>query len=428
MALALRRLRPAGRRDVWRWDCEGGAAIPAPGNTAPALGFPSGCGQPLYVGDLFLAIAHPGADNFTTAKGVCCRLAAHDEITADTPVNCASSSSAPVRPALRVARWGISTRRGRSARTWSFWSTIGIGETRAIRLRRCAAFVRIKQETGVPLDSFTLDDGWDLDWDEATGLWGRLGRKRFPGGWESLQSAAARPESACRFGSVRSAAMVGAKQRVAFARTRGFEINGDKLCLAGPRYQKHVMECFSQWAALGMDYIKVDGFWPDCAQTNHRHAVGRGGAIQQMDALIGVFAAWRKANPKLVIGYTSGSNPSPFWLQHCDYVWRSGADDEHEGAGDPFDRYHTFVDGCLQVHRSTEMPISGFVTFDIVQGRTRSSSRAAFERGAWWLAARTSLHHDWYVEAGDLTAEEWRLLAARRNGRKRMRGSSGSAG
>jgi hypothetical protein len=191
----------------------------------------------------------------------------------------------------------------------------------------------------------------------------------------------------------------------------GFEINGDKLCLTGPRYQEHVVKSFSQWAAQGMDYIKVDGFWPDCAKTDHGHAVGPGGAIQQMDALIRVFAEWRKANPKLVIGYTSGSNPSPFWLQHCDYVWRCGADDQHEGAGDPFDRYHTFVDGCLQVHRDTEMPISGFVTFDIVQGRTRSSSREAFERGAWWLAARTSLHHDWYVEAGDLTMEEWKLLA-----------------
>ena len=168
---------------------------------------------------------------------------------------------------------------------------------------------------------------------------------------------------------------------MAFAHTRGFEINGDKLCLAGPRYQEHVTECFSRWAAQGMDYIKVDGFWPDCANTDHGHATGPGGAIQQMDALIRVFAAWRKANPKLVIGYTSGSNPSPFWLQHCDYVWRGGADDQHEGAGDPFDRYHTFVDGCLQAQRSTEMPISGFVTFDIVQGRTRSSSRAAFERG-----------------------------------------------
>ena len=42
---------------------------------------------------------------------------------------------------------------------------------------------------------------------------------------------------------------------------------------------------------------------------------------------------------------------------------------------------------------------------------TPRSSREAFERGAWWLAARTSLHHDWYVEAGDLTTQQWKLLA-----------------
>ena len=163
------------------------------------------------------------------------------------------------------------------------------------------------------------------------------------------------------------------------------------------------MESFSRWAAAGMDYIKVDGFWPDWGKMDR--------AIQQMDALIRVFAAWHKASPQLVIGYTSGSNSSPFWLQHCDYVWRGGTDDDHAGTGDPFDRYHTFVDDCLQLHRDSEMPISGFVTFDIVQGRTRSSSREAFERGAWWLAARTSLHHDWYVEAGDLTTQQWKLLA-----------------
>ena len=278
-------------------------------------------------------------------------------------------------------------------------------------LEAMRAFVKVRQETGVPIDSFTLDDGWDFDWDEVTGLWGRLGRKRFPGGWESLQ-AAGRPAG---IGTLLWFGPIGGygvrKKRVAFAPTLGFETSGDKLCLAGPRYQKHVIESFARWAAQGMDYIKVDGFWPDCNKPDHGHPTGPGGAIKQMDALMKVFAEWRKGNPKLVIGYTSGSNPSPFWLQHCDYVWRSGADDKHEGVGDPFDRYNTFVDGCLQVHRHTEMPVSGFVTFDIVQGRTKSSSVEAFERGAWWLAARTSLHHDWYVEAGDFTTEQWRLLA-----------------
>ena len=269
-------------------------------------------------------------------------------------------------------------------------------------LEAMQALVRIKQETGVPLDSFTLDDGWD-DLDQATGLWGRLNRKRFPGGWEALRTAGHAANIGVSLWFSPFGGYDSRSQRVAFARRHGFEVSGDALRLTGPRYQKQVMESFSRWAAQGMDYIKVDGFWPDWGKMDH--------AIQQMDALIRVFAAWHKASPQLVIAYTSGSNSSPFWLQHCDYVWRGGTDDDHAGTGDPFDRYHTFVDDCLQLHRTSEMPISGFVTFDIVQGRTRSSSREAFERGAWWLAARTSLHHDWYVEAGDLTTDQWKLLA-----------------
>lgn len=55
--------------------------------------------------------------------------------------------------------------------------------------------------------------------------------------------------------------------------------------------------------------------------------------------------------------------------------------------------------------------ISAFVTFDIVQDRVRGGSDEVYERGFWWLAARTSLHHDWYVQASDLTLDQWKLLA-----------------
>ena len=57
------------------------------------------------------------------------------------------------------------------------------------------------------------------------------------------------------------------------------------------------------------------------------------------------------------------------------------------------------------------MPMSAFVTFDIVQDRIKGQSDEVFERGAWWLAARTSLHHDWYAQASDLTLERWKILA-----------------
>jgi hypothetical protein len=57
------------------------------------------------------------------------------------------------------------------------------------------------------------------------------------------------------------------------------------------------------------------------------------------------------------------------------------------------------------------MPISAFVTFDIVQSRIAGNRDQVFERGCWWLSARTSLHHDWYIQASDLTHARWQMLA-----------------
>ena len=41
------------------WNCEGARGQVKPGKIEPALGLPDGCGQPVYVDDLFLGIAHP---------------------------------------------------------------------------------------------------------------------------------------------------------------------------------------------------------------------------------------------------------------------------------------------------------------------------------------------------------------------------------
>lgn len=395
-----------------RWRCSEARGPSGPGKVVETLGFPSGRGQPVYASDLFFAIAHPGAENFATKEGLACRLPAYDQLgagktvrTRDFIVGAGEAGSArraflgyidairpvPAHMMILVNDW--------------YW------KDKSRPLEALKALVRVKQESGIPVDSFTLDDGWDFDWDTSSGLWGRLNRRRFPDGWEALKAAgrSANIGVSLWFGPI--GGYGDRKKRIEFGRAAGFEINGEKLCMAGNRYRRHVIEAFSQWAAHAMDYIKVDGFWPDCQQKDHGHPVGPGGVIAQMDALMEIFAAWRKARSNLVIGYTSGSNPSPFWLQHADFVWRGGADDSHAGVGEPFDRHNTYLDSCLHLHRSTEMPMSAFVTFDIVQGRTTGSSKEGFERGVWWLAARTSLHHDWYVQASDLTGEEWKLLA-----------------
>jgi hypothetical protein len=374
------------------------------------LGYPSGNGQPAYVDDLFLALDHPGAENFSRGDRVFCRLLAYQRLGGKVLTRPMVLGAGEEGGAWRAFMGYIDSRRPSPARM-IFLVNDWYWKDKSKPLKAIRELARVKLETGVPVDSFTLDDGWDFDWDLETGIWGRLNRKRFPGGWEALQEAG-RPAGiniSLWFGPIGGYGY--RKKRIEFARKAGYEINGDKLCLAGTRYRKHVIESFSRWAARGMDYIKVDGFWPDCQEKDHGHPVGPAGAIAQMDALMEVFAAWRTARPNLLIGYTSGSNPSPFWLEHADFVWRGGADDSHAGTGDPFDRHNTYLDSCLQAHRPTDMPISAFVTFDIVMRRTAASSDEVFERGAWWLAARTSLHHDWYIQASDLTPERWKILA-----------------
>jgi hypothetical protein len=382
-----------------------------PGNVVQTLGYPQGCGQPVYVKDLFLGIAHPGADNFAAGGRVSCSLPAYQDLKPRKTVRTV--------PLLIGAGEAGGARRAflgclleRRARPWRMMILVNdwYWKDKSRPLTALRALATLKQETRLPVDSFTLDDGWDFDWNGESGIWGRLNRQRFPGGWNALQTAGrgAGIQVSLWFGPIGGYEYRG--KRVEFGKSVGFEINGDKLCLAGSRYKKHVIESFSAWARRGMDYVKVDGFWPDCRQADHGHPVGPGGAIAQMDALIEVFAAWRRARPNLVIGYTSGSNPSPFWLEHADFVWRGGADDSHVGAGEPFDQHTTYLDSCLHRHRETEMPIGGFVTFDIVQHRIGGNSDRVFERGFWWLAARTSLHHDWYIQAGDLTLERWRML------------------
>ena len=270
----------------------------------------------------------------------------------------------------------------------------------------------------MPIDTFTLDDGWNFHPVAETGLWGHFDPQRFPGGLPPLLAAGRTANIGISLWWGPIGGYTYRPARVEFGRKMGYEIYGnggsewgDKLCTAGRRYHEHVLESFSKWVGEGVDYLKVDGFWPECPEKDHGHPVGPAGAIAQMDSLASLFDAWRKVRPTLLIGYTSGSNPSPFWLQHADYLWRGGRDDDFAGVGPAIDRQNTYLDCILQLHRRTDMPASGFVTFDLVESRLSGSDEEAFRRGCWWMAARATLHHDWYVQPNDLTPAEWKVLA-----------------
>ena len=259
-----------------RWRSAAAAGPSALGKPVGGLGFPSGCGQAVYANDLFFAIAHPGAENLAAEGFISCRIPAWDELGAGEMIRTrklviGSGASAAARRAFLGyidATRAVPSRMVFLVNDW-YW------KDKSKPLEAFAALARVKKEAGVPIDSFTLDDGWDFDWDEATGIWGRLNRTRFPGDWAGLQAVGQLADISVSlwFGPIGGYRY--RPKRIEFARKMGFEINGDKLCLAGPRYRAHVIESFSRWAAQCMDYIKVDGFWPDCQKAEHGHPVRR---------------------------------------------------------------------------------------------------------------------------------------------------------
>ena len=393
------------------WRTQGTYGPPGPGKTTEGLGFPEGYGQAAYVDDLFFAIEHPGAENFARGKRIACRIAAFDDlgpgkkaVSRRFVVGAAAEGGAP----QAFARF-IGERRANPAHM------LFVVDDRCSREKVGAqesfeALTRLKTATGIPLDSMLLGEGWDLR-DGASPLWARLDPTRFPGGWQPFLDVGKPVGLGLSLWFGPAGGRGAREKRVALGKAAGLEVNGDRLCLAGSAYRKQASAAFSSWSQNGMDLIEVDGFFPDCKLEGHGHPTGEGAAVAQMDALLELFADWRKARRGIRIAFTAGSNPSPFWLEHADYIGRgAGAGGGASGDGEPFDRQATAIDAGLQVHRPADVPFSAFVAEDLEPSCLAGTSDAAFERNAWWLAARTSLLHRWCVQPGDLTPERWKVL------------------
>jgi hypothetical protein len=192
----------------------------------------------------------------------------------------------------------------------------------------------------------------------------------------------------------------------------------------GANARGYLAQVFAAWVAKGIVAVEVDGFRPEPAPTKPGVPVVGPATVARMDAIADAALAWRKARPEpgLVVSYLAGSNPSPLWLAHLDFVAPSGAKEGASGEGEPFDRVATFIDEGLQGHRPTDMPISAFAVEDVPPGVALGASDEAFERNAWWLFARTSLRHSWDLEVLKLPEARWKVLeGAARWGRSHER-------
>ncbi|MGH9280110.1 MAG: hypothetical protein ACRD12_18675 [Acidimicrobiales bacterium] len=275
-------------------------------------------------------------------------------------------------------------------------------------------FAAVGRRHDLDLDWYCLDDPWDGQWEAGTGLWGRLDPSRFAG----------LPAGAAGIGlwvSPWGGYFDRHDARVAWGGEHGFEVHDGswpRLCPAGDRYRAHVAASMARFTEAGVGYWKIDGVQFDCPHADHGHATGPGGRTDQMDRFAGLLDGVRAVRPDVVLAFTTGSNPSPWWLKHADFIWRGGLDDDApaEYDGGRHERFATYIDGCLDAFRPSSVPVSAVVTFSIVENGARAyrdegDGLDAWQRHCWLLAARGTHHHDLYVAPDSLSEAEWDVLA-----------------
>ncbi len=88
----------------------------------------------------------------------------------------------------------------------------------------------------------------------------------------------------------------------------------------------------------GVNQFKLDGTG-DSANVVPGSAFGN-----DFEAALALISAMRVAEPDIFINLTTGTYPSPFWLQTCDSIWRGGYDHNFEGVGTHRQKWITYRD------------------------------------------------------------------------------------
>jgi hypothetical protein len=175
---------------------------------------------------------------------------------------------------------------------------------------------------GFQLDTFVLDDGWDVyasDWD--------LRDEEFPGGLEpvgeDLESIDA--DLGIWFGPTGGYSF--RQRRIDWMAGSGYEVVGDQLCLAGERYHELLKSRTVEMVRdSGAAYFKWDGIQFSCSEEDHGHPVGIYSRRAVLDALVDLSDAVRREDPDIFLNITSGTWLSPWWLRYANTIWMQGRD------------------------------------------------------------------------------------------------------
>jgi hypothetical protein len=193
---------------------------------------------------------------------------------------------------------------------------------------------QLVRKRGVQLDSFLFDDGWD----DNRNLWHF--HDGFPHGFLPLKEAAAQYGAApgvwlSPWGGYGKSH----DERVEYGKRQGFETNEQGFALSGPRYFARFREVSLDFIQrYGINQFKIDG-------TGNRNTAIPGSQFDSdFDAALELIREWRQMKPDIYVNLTTGTYPSPFWLEYADSIWRGGEDHSFLGVGSSRQKWITYRD------------------------------------------------------------------------------------
>jgi hypothetical protein len=135
-------------------------------------------------------------------------------------------------------------------------------------------------------------------------------------------------------------------------------------------------------------------------------------------AALSLMSRWRAVSPKIFINLTTGTYPSPFWLQYADSIWRGSDDHSFAGVGSWRERWITFRDAATYhgiVQAGPLFPLNSLMLHGIIYARqaehlgTDSGKDFANEVHSYF-GSGTQLQ-ELYVTHSLLSKEDWDTLA-----------------
>jgi uncharacterized protein (DUF2249 family) len=272
------------------------------------------------------------------------------------------------------------------------------------------------ERRGLKLDTFVLDDGWDIyrsDW--------VLSKEQFPRGLSPIIEALEEMGTDLGIWLGPIGGYSNRDRRVGWMGEQGYEIVKGQLCLAGEKYRDLFKKRVLDFVLDGVSYYKWDGIQFSCSEPDHGHPVGVYSRRAVMESVIDLCQSVRAANPGIFLNITSGTWLSPWWVKYANTIWMQGYDYGYSVVPSISrrDRAITYRDYVLYddlTENDFWFPIANLMTHGIIKGNLQKLGGEAepldkFTDNALLYFARGVSMWELYISPDLLTDGEWNALA-----------------